>query len=302
MGELIERKFMFGKEFFKKNTYLFISIIVIYALANSIISSYLSGMYTDNIADSYGAMGICKIVMSALPVLLMFKWGYVKKVKGSEVLLGFGLGALTFIFFMPNLLVLTLVNDSFFNVNVKGVIAVVVAAMGIGLLEETAIRGVLLPFLCEKWKDKKHPYIKAAIASSLVFGCLHLSWSIKYLMAYKTLPMYYLLNNLNQVVYTFCFGIFMSAIVIKTKNLWGVVFWHGVCDAAAFIKYVVVDPVVYRYILAEEWLSFSNYLAVNGILEGFKYADILIGGVIDLVLMAVGFVIIIREEKKIEGM
>ena len=301
MGELTERKFMFGKEYFKKNTVIFLVLIVVYALGNSMISSYLQVQFEENIANSYGAMAICKYVMAALPVLLMFKWGYVKKVKISQVLLGFALGALTFLFFMPNLLVLTLVNDSFFNVNVKGVIAVVVAAMGIGLIEETAIRGVLLPFLCEKWKDKKHPYVKAAIASSVVFGCLHLSWSVKYLITYKTLPMEYFMNNMYQVCYTFCFGIFMSAIVIKTKNLWGVIFWHGICDAAAFLKNVVVDPIVYRYIMTFEWLTFSNYLEVNGILEGVEHADQLIEAVIDIVLMVVGFVIIVKEEKKLEA-
>ena len=100
--------YMFGKEFFKKNTYLFIIFIVVYALVNSIISSYLQAVYGEHIENSYGAMAICKYVMAALPMLLMVKWGYLKKATKSQVLIGFALGAITFFFFLPNLLILSL--------------------------------------------------------------------------------------------------------------------------------------------------------------------------------------------------
>lgn len=47
------------------------------------------------------------------------------------------------------------------------ILTIILSCFSIGLLEESLIRGVVLPLLCEKWKDKKHFYLKAAFSSSL---------------------------------------------------------------------------------------------------------------------------------------
>lgn len=291
---------MFGKEFFKRYTFLLVLLIIVIGVSSSVITSVMQERFSEPIENYYGVVAICKFVVAIIPLFLMVKWGYLKNVKFSKVVLGFALGVFTFLFFIPNILILTLVHDSFIKVNYKGVIAVALASLGIGLIEESAIRGVFLPFLCEKWHNKKHVYVKAAIASSLLFAVIHLSGSLGYLVKYKTLPMEYFLSNMYQVYYTFCFGIFMAAVVIKTKNIWGVVFWHGVCDFAAFLRYVVIDEVFLTYIYGADNLTFARFLEKHEIMVGFKYASEVIEGCINLTLVVVGIVIILREEKKIE--
>lgn len=291
---------MFGKEFFKKYTILLVLLIVAIGLSSSIFTGIMQERYREPIENYYGVEAICKVAISAIPLLLMFKWGYLKKVKVRKVLLGFVLGAITFLFFMPNLLILTMVNETFYSVNTNGVIAAVLASLSIGLIEESAIRGVLLPFLCEKWGKKRHGYLKATAASSFVFAILHLSRSVGYFVKNNTLPMKYFLDNMYQVYYTFCFGILMAAIVIKTKNIWGVVFWHGVCDFAAFLKSVVIDPIFLYYIYDYNNLTFARFLQKHEIMAGFEYADKVIEGGINLTLVVVGVAIILREEKRME--
>ena len=291
---------MFGKEFFKKHTFLLVLLIIVIGVSSSVITSIMQERFREPIENYYGVEAICKFVVSIIPLFLMVKWGYLKKVKISKVLLGFVLGAFTFIFFMPNILILTMVYESFFNVNYNGVIAVALASLGIGLIEESAIRGVLLPFLCEKWHNKKHVYVKATIVSSVLFAVMHLSGSIGYFVKYKTLPMEYFLSNMYQVYYTFCYGIFMAAIVIKTKNIWGAVFWHGVCDFVAFLRSVVIDEIFLTYIYGRDNLTFARFLEKHEIMAGFKYASQVIEGCINLTLVVVGLVIIIKEEKKLE--
>lgn len=289
---------MFGKRFFKKHTFLFVLFIIVIGLTSSVITSIMQERFKEPIENYFGVEAICKFVVSVIPLLLMVKWGYLKKVKFSKVVLGFALGAFTFLFFMPNILILTMVNDTFFSVNYKGVIAVALASLGIGLIEESAIRGVFLPFLCEKWHNKKYVYVKAAIASSMLFAVIHLSGSVGYYVKYKTLPMEYFLSNMYQVYYTFCFGIFMAAVVIKTKNIWGVVFWHGVCDFVAFLRSVIIDEIYLTYIYDANNLNFARFLEKHEIMAGFKYASQVVEGCINLTLVVVGIMIILREEKK----
>lgn len=291
---------MFGKEFIKRYTFLLVLLIIVIGMSSSVITSLAQERFYEPIENYYGAGAICKFVTSVIPLFLMVKWGYLKKVSLSKVLLGFAMGAFTFIFFLPNILILTMVNESFFNVNYNGVLAVALLSLGIGLIEESAIRGVFLPFLCEKWHKKKHVYVKAAIASSLLFAVIHLSGSVGYFVKYNTLPMEYLLGNMYQVYYTFCYGIFMAAVVIKTKNIWGVVFWHGVCDFVAFLKSVVIDEIFLTYLYGSNYLTFARFLEKHEILAGVKYAPQVIEGCINLALVVVGLVIIIKEEKKME--
>lgn len=69
------------------------------------------------------------------------------------------MGHLFILFMAPNLIPLVLINPILFQLQWVRLIALILAMFSIGLSEEVMIRGVLLPLLCEKWKEKKHPIV-----------------------------------------------------------------------------------------------------------------------------------------------
>ncbi len=53
-------------------------------------------------------------------------------------------------------------------------VAFAVYCAGVGIFEEVSYRGIILPLCLIKFKDKKHPVVKAVVASSVVFSLSHL--------------------------------------------------------------------------------------------------------------------------------
>ena len=161
-------------------------------------------------------------------------------------------------------------------------------------MEEAGIRGVFLPLLCERWSGKKYAYTKAAIVSSFAFGCIHLNWSVRYLLTNGNLPLDQLLGNLYQVYYTFCFGIFATGVTIYTRSIIPMVFWHGICDLVAFLPNGLYPQRTLEYFIQKNWGTLQYVLDRCGI----AMPEEVIHGLINLVLLLVGFLLIRKAERE----
>ena len=282
------------KTFCKKHTWIFVIGIMIFGLCSNLVTGLLQSMFARELTQYYWIMVGCKCAFAILPVILMVKWGYIRKSNGAKIGKGFLVGAVSILFCLPNVLPYLFIDKSYMAVKMSIVIAIAFAALSIGLIEEAGVRGVLLPLFYEKWSGKKHAYYKAAIISSLIFGCIHLNWSIRYLLEYGNLSMEYLLGNLYQVYYTFCFGIFAAGVTIYTRSILPMVFWHGVCDFSAFIPDGLYPTVNLNYFLKENWLSIQHVLDTYGIPVAEEFIEVLI----NLIFVVVGFILIRKAEKE----
>ncbi len=284
------------KNFFKKHTFLFVIAVVIVALLSNLITGFVQNIFSQNLITIYLAEAVCKCLISILPLTLMVKWGYVKKSNKKRISFGFALGTILILFCIPNLLPLTLVNPILFKVQWGVLFAIVLASFSIGLMEESAMRGVLLPLLCEKWQDKKHAYLKAAIASSLLFACVHLNWSVRYFLQTGSLSWEYFSNNLYQVYYTFCFGLFAAGLTIYTRSILPMIFWHGICDLSAFAVYGVIPYISLQYFFQTNTFTLQNVFNTYGILEGCSFGAELVLGMINLSFLIIGIIFIKKGE------
>ena len=286
------------KDFCKKHTGIFILFVVVFALFTNLITGFVQSFFTENAIMYYLAEAVCKYSISIIPAWLMIKWGYTGKSDKSRLAKGFALGMIFILFAAPNIIPLLLVNPILFKVQWALLLALTLAMFSIGLLEEAALRGVVLPLLCEKWQDKKNVYWKAAVVSSLLFGCIHLNWSVRYFLTYGTLSWDYLSGNLYQVYYTFCFGILAAGVAIYTRSILPMVFWHGICDLSAAIVYGILPLNTVENYNNNNILTLQNVFNTYGIFAGCKFGVEIILGIINLLFIVIGAVLIKKGENR----
>ncbi len=286
------------KNFCKKHTLIFFVFAIIVALFSNLITGFLQAPFTKNLTISYLIEAIFKCSISIMPITLMVKWGYTKKATKKQVAIGFLLGTLFLLFMAPNLIPLVLVNSNLFDAQWGIILSIVLACFGIGLMEESAIRGVILPLLCEKWRNKKNVYLKAALVSSLLFSCIHLNWSVRYFLEHGTLSFDYFMGNMYQVYYTFCFGLLAAGITIYTRNILAMVFWHSLCDVSAFIIYGILPYASIEFYYRYDKLTLQNVLNTYGVLPGCSFGAQIVLGLINFIFLVVGVILIKKAEKK----
>lgn len=253
------------KQFFKQHTWLFALLVVMIALASNLLTGLMQNFFTEHGIGYYLAETGCKYGISIIPICMMVKWGYTGKSNCKKILMGLLMGALSILFCVPNILPLILINPILFKAQWLVLTALILAMFSIGLLEECAVRGVVLPLLCEKWREKKNPYLRAAIASSLIFACIHLNWSVRYFLTHQTLSLDYLSGNLYQVYYTFCFGILPTK-TIENYNTQGT-------------------------------LSIQNVFDTYDLFGGCDFAEEIVCGIINLLFVVIGLILIKKVEK-----
>ena len=98
-----------------------------------------------------------------------------------------------------------------------------------GLEEELLLRGVLMVALLAAFRPSGQGPLRAALASSALFGALHL---LNLASGEQPLP-----GVLIQVVYATALGLLFSAIYLRTHSLAAPIFYHALIDIASHIAY-----------------------------------------------------------------
>ena len=123
-----------------------------------------------------------------------------------------------------------------------------------GLFEEVVLRGTILSNMMWQWRDKKNPVLRSLVASSLVFGVLHL----------VNLTSAGVAVTLMQVGYAAGVGFLFGAAYLRSRNIVGPVVCHAIVDTTAFIFAVPADaPEVIPFTVAT-----TIIITVGGVLMG----------------------------------
>lgn len=107
-------------------------------------------------------------------------------------------------------------SPSFAKVLVEGFVYYI----GVGLVEELYVRGLLLNLIENLLDGKKNAVLWAVVLSSVIFGLGHIPGS-------RGLPWFAILSK---VVWTIGLGIYFGAIYKKTNCLWVPAFMHTIMD------------------------------------------------------------------------
>lgn len=284
------------KEFFKRHIFIFWIIIAVICLGSNLIGSFCEKLFEDSLTLSFLSEAVCRYIIAVLPLCVMVKWSYIRKSNKKSILSGFLVGMFCIFFIIPNLAPLLLVNPILFKVQWGLIFVIIINMLSIGILEESAMRGVVFSLLCEKWQDKKNIYLKAAVLSSFMFACAHLNWSVRYFLTNGNLTEEYFLDNLYQVYYTFCFGMLAAGVCIHARSIIPMVIWHALCDLSAFIVYGILPlKTLENY---ERTVTLQTVFKTYGILSGWKYGAEVVLAIINVLFVIIGVVLVMKAEKQ----
>lgn len=205
----------------KKNIFIyFIEMLLVFIIIDSVIT-VLPGFISNNIAYyKYGTELLLEVIYAALVliVMLLFKNSYVFTAKKQKffksITLGFPMLIIAAISFLGSL-------SSLDGFNFGNFINLLLLTIFIGIAEEFLCRGWLQNEFIERYGDTKKHIILSIVFSSLIFGLIHLS---------NILAGQDLFTTIIQVIQATSAGLLLGSIYYKTKNIWAVIFLHGIYD------------------------------------------------------------------------
>lgn len=101
--------------------------------------------------------------------------------------------------------------------------------MTIGLIEETAYRGVVMYNFVQLWGSSRWGMVGSVLLSALFFGAAHMIWIVFGKPAIQTILM---------SLSAFLAGIYYGAFVLTSGSIWPAVVFHGLVNAAVNVKLI----------------------------------------------------------------
>lgn len=106
-------------------------------------------------------------------------------------------------------------------------------ALSIGFGEEVMGRGVVLNVMLQKWGRNRRGIYLAVLISSALFGAAHIFNLITGRLQ--------LLANLNQIIYSFAFGVVFAACFLRNNSIWPVIIMHAAVDFAGGLRHIALE-------------------------------------------------------------
>lgn len=179
-------------------------------------------------SNGYVSQLIAECVGVILAVIIMYLVGkkYILLEKGEGILKGLFIGGFLVVICLLGI-VSGLYNKEANELLPLPQIAIFVAAIaGVGITEEFIFRGTILNLFMDKFdKTQKGIYVSIAI-SSIIFGIAHIT-NIFSGVSIK--------SSFIQAVGATVLGALLSAIYLRTKNIWVVVILHALMDFSSLI-------------------------------------------------------------------
>lgn len=180
---------------------------------------------------------VIQILLAFVIILIMkrtsdgsFQFGFSTKNLKSGIILA----SIALIFALFNIL-----EAIFYNGALQGstlmLLCAVLESLAAGFYEEVACRGVVVSNMMDKWKSKSNYILQSILIPGIIFGLLHL------VNLSSGLTSENVLNTLFQVMYAAGMGIFLGAVYLRTRNLWGAFLVHFITDATDFVT-VISNP------------------------------------------------------------
>lgn len=164
-----------------------------------------------------------KLALALLAIIMMksmYGEGFSFHLHTKKMLKGVLLLWPAILFFANNILKTTIYPD---QIVAETLLMVIVSNMITGFYEEIIVRGMLLGHMMKHWKNDKKKILRSAVATSLLFGIVHLG-NLVYGNTAETIF---------QVFYATIIGLIFAASYLRTKNLWACILIHGLTDVTS---------------------------------------------------------------------
>jgi len=101
--------------------------------------------------------------------------------------------------------------NTYVNTDLRILLLFALSTMAVGIFEELAFRGTILPLLILSFANTKQPILKSAVLSSLMFGLVHL---INLFSQPENV-----IGIISQVFFALAIGVFFCGLMVRTENI-----------------------------------------------------------------------------------
>ncbi|MEN8078756.1 CPBP family intramembrane glutamic endopeptidase [Clostridioides difficile] len=219
------------KTIIQKHTLISVILIILLSLLSMIISDKLL-----NILKISTNNPVKYLLPISLVILISYISGYknIFSLKSRNFIMLFTQGWYIFIVAIINVtLTLLSLDENLIIMPSKTIVSYfIITNISIGFFEEIIFRGLTLNLLINS--NKNYSIKKAIFISSLLFGLIH------FINLFSS-P-YLILGTLSQVIYTFCLGILLSSIYIKSRNIFIPIFLHAFFNITGSFSEILLAP------------------------------------------------------------
>ncbi len=177
--------------------------------------------------------GICEAIVTRalgtfvfLPLILRYGYnvfGFAKKGRGGALLTVF----VAFAVVLNNFPIRQFLLGNVYTVRgAEYVFAFALQCLAVGIFEETAFRGLLFMVLLEKHRQSKKQIVSVVIASSAIFGLVHL-FNLLGGASFGAVAL--------QVGYSFLIGAMLSVVLLRTKCVWICALLHAIFNFGGYL-------------------------------------------------------------------
>lgn len=271
---------------------LFLALSKIPGLVSRIFSLDRNNVVTENFLQT-----LYLLLNSALLLFFIRKCKFVKKSPEKNFGICLMVGFPFLVISIGYLLKLTVLPSSLYKVSGVAIVSVIIRNVAVGLQEEMQFRGLIMPLFLRKYEGKKHPYIKATLFSSVLFGITHfLTWFVICAVLGVRVQFTELQSFLYQTFYTICGGMVFAAMTLYHNSLVPAVIWHSILDSCYYLYQGLMSKIAYEsYVRPYDWMDILN---LNQTFP-WKIGDVkVLSIVLYFIMFAYGIFMIYKLEKK----
>ncbi len=178
------------------------------------------------------------------------------------------LGIIMF-FFVINSSFLFVANKPDLKVSKTSLLSCLGSALFAGLAEEIFFRGIIISYLRTRFSEKQKCNILVLFVSSILFAVLHL---LNLHFNFITI-----MDAFQQLFATFCMGIFLGSLYLKTGHLWPCILIHFIWDLYIFISNTMLfGASAVKTISLVIYLLFDVFMGIFGYLMTVRVKNELI--------------------------
>ncbi len=161
----------------------------------------------------------------------------------------------------------------------------IIFSFSVGFFEEGLFRGIIMNGFVKLLPKTKIGLWLAVIISSFIFGFAHVMDYVPYI---EQNPISIILQMVNKIIAAGVFGMLLTAIYLKTKNIWTCVIIHALNDLLLFWAEVFTKP--------KSTFAMPQYVNVNIVTN----QDVYLRLVLNLLLYIPNIIVVIMILRKLE--
>lgn len=209
---------------------IYYGFTAIFGLVTIVLGNLINGNYknAESTFKTYSPTTIAICIISMLLLNLIFKnlkiylrGNFFKTLKASSVLLIYET------FFLIYILYIKLNTNVQFKSAGEIILGIITLLFGIGFIEESLFRGLILNMFAKKYINKPYGILKILIFPSIIFGTIHL---VNIFINVN------IQNAILQATIAFFIGILLNAIYLRGGNIFVLILIHAIIDASGMFE------------------------------------------------------------------